>query len=163
MAIIDKKVAVGDYTNQDIASLPNKPSSAGYTAEQLKARFDKLTKDVVSPKYNALIDELVSEYGAGNIGVETILNMTATDIQSALEELDARVNVVENEPGAETYVHIQGVATDTWIIEHNLNRYPSITVVDNYEQIVEGDIVYDSANQITITFNGGFSGKAYIN
>lgn len=61
------------------------------------------------------------------------------------------------------YVHDQGVAAATWTIQHNLNKKCSVTVVDSANQIVVGEIVYDSDNQVTITFSGSFSGKAYFN
>ena len=62
-----------------------------------------------------------------------------------------------------TYEYNQGVASDTWVITHNLNKHPSVTVVDSAENVVKGSIYYNSDNQLTITFNGGFKGKAYLN
>jgi hypothetical protein len=61
------------------------------------------------------------------------------------------------------FVHDQGVASATWTITHNLNKKASVTVVDSADQIVVGQIVYNTANQVTITFEGSFSGKAYFN
>lgn len=60
MAISNYKIAVGDYANKDVASLPNVPGESGYTPEQVKARFDSLVKNVVAPKYNNLIDALTA-------------------------------------------------------------------------------------------------------
>ena len=67
-----------------------------------------------------------------------------------------------------TYTHNQSSTSDTWTITHNLNRFPSVTVVDSAETIVYGTVVYNSANQLTITFFEGssalaFQGKAYLN
>ena len=67
-----------------------------------------------------------------------------------------------------TYTHNQSSTSDTWTITHNLNRFPSVTVVDSTNTIVIGTVVYNSANQLTITFfQAGsalaFSGKAYLN
>ena len=67
-----------------------------------------------------------------------------------------------------TYTHNQSSVSNTWTITHNLNRFPSVTVVDSADTIVYGTVVYNSANQLTITFfQGGsalaFSGKAYLN
>ena len=67
-----------------------------------------------------------------------------------------------------TYTHNQSSASDTWTITHNLNRFPSVTVVDSADTIVYGTVVYNSANQLTITFFEGssalaFQGKAYLN
>lgn len=65
--------------------------------------------------------------------------------------------------GDKTYAHTQGVANATWVITHNLNKRPSITVVDSAEAVVVGQVEYNSDNQVTLTFSGAFSGKAYLN
>ena len=62
-----------------------------------------------------------------------------------------------------TFDFRQGVPSATWIIQHNLNKYPSATVVDSGKNVNIGDITYDSKNQITIRFSAPFSGEAYLN
>ena len=67
-----------------------------------------------------------------------------------------------------TYTHNQSSTSNTWVITHNLHRFPSVTVVDSGETIVQGSVVYNSNKQLTITFfEGGsalaFQGKAYLN
>ena len=62
-----------------------------------------------------------------------------------------------------TYVHEQGIASDTWVINHNLNKRPSITIVDSADNVVEGAEKYIDNNTIEIYFNGAFKGKAYLN
>ena len=67
-----------------------------------------------------------------------------------------------------TFTHNQNSTSDTWVITHNLNRFPSVTVVDSANTIVQGTVVYNSNKQLTITFfEGGdalaFQGKAYLN
>lgn len=62
-----------------------------------------------------------------------------------------------------SYTHTQGIPSDTWIITHNLNRKPSITVVDSGGTVVYGARNYIDDNTVVVTFNGSFSGKAYLN
>lgn len=62
-----------------------------------------------------------------------------------------------------SYIHEQASPSDTWVIGHKLDRYPSVTVVDSSNNLVTGAVTYDSANQLTISFNGSLSGKAYLN
>lgn len=62
-----------------------------------------------------------------------------------------------------SYVHTQHEASDTWFIDHQMGRYPSVTVVDSAGTMVFGDVNYDNENQVTITFTAAFSGKAYLN
>lgn len=60
------------------------------------------------------------------------------------------------------YTHIQGAASNTWYVTHNLGFYPNITVVDSGGTIYEGEIDYVSNNAVTLTFSAAFSGKAYL-
>jgi hypothetical protein len=61
-----------------------------------------------------------------------------------------------------SYVHTQLLASDTWVVVHNLNFYPNVTVVDSGGSMYEGEIAYNSANQLTLTFSAAFSGTAYL-
>ena len=63
-----------------------------------------------------------------------------------------------------TYIYEQGIASDIWTIEHNLNKKPSITVVDSADSVIgifRAD--YDGLNKVILRFNGAFTGKAYLN
>lgn len=62
-----------------------------------------------------------------------------------------------------TFVYNQAISSDVWDIEHNLDKYPSVTVVDSGGSVVVGEIVYINKNNVRITFTSAFSGKAYLN
>ena len=62
-----------------------------------------------------------------------------------------------------TYVHTQPIPAALWVITHNLGKHPSVDIVDSAGSEVEGDVVYNSNNQIPVSFIGGFSGVAYLN
>jgi len=61
------------------------------------------------------------------------------------------------------FVFSQGTPASTWTITHNLNKFPSVSVVNSANEVVYGEIDYTNVNSLTVTFNGGFSGKAYLN
>lgn len=61
------------------------------------------------------------------------------------------------------FVYDQGTASDTWVIDHELDKYPSVTVVDSANTVVVGHITYIDRNQLIVRFNGTFKGKAYLN
>jgi hypothetical protein len=67
------------------------------------------------------------------------------------------------ETGDKNYIFTQIAAAATWNVTHNLNKYPSVSVVDSGNNWVVGDVEYINENQLTITFNAAFSGKAYLN
>lgn len=62
-----------------------------------------------------------------------------------------------------TYVHDQLVASATWTIHHQLNKYPSITVVDSGGNLIEGDITYTDINTAVVRFSVAFGGQAFCN
>jgi hypothetical protein len=66
-------------------------------------------------------------------------------------------------PQVTTYLHNQSTPSNIWNIEHNLDKYPSVTVVDSGGSVVEGEVDYIDRNNITLTFSGAFSGRAYLN
>jgi hypothetical protein len=61
------------------------------------------------------------------------------------------------------YRHNQTSASSTWVITHNLNKFPSVVVFDSGGSQAVGAITHDSKNQLTITFSASFSGIAYLN
>ena len=70
-------------------------------------------------------------------------------------------NVVINED--KSYIHTQLNANNIWNIEHNLNKYPSITIVDSGDNIIVGDVTYISNNVLQVEFTYPFTGKAFLN
>jgi len=71
--------------------------------------------------------------------------------------------VIDSNTTDKNYIHDQGVANITWNITHNLNKYPTVTVVDSGGTEIEGQIQHTNTNNLIITFNASTSGKAYIN
>ena len=62
-----------------------------------------------------------------------------------------------------TSVFEQGEASDTWVIQHNLNKYPTVITVDSAGTVFNAEVRYDSLNQVTILINGATKGTAYLN
>lgn len=60
------------------------------------------------------------------------------------------------------HVHTQGAASSTWNITHPLGGHPAVTVVDSAKNVVIGDVQYIDTETIVVTFNGSFSGYAFL-
>jgi hypothetical protein len=72
----------------------------------------------------------------------------------------------KGEPGIDGdkhYAHDQAQAEAQWVIEHNLNKYPSVTITDSAGDQVEGEVRYNGLNSLTVSFSAPFAGKAYLN
>jgi hypothetical protein len=77
--------------------------------------------------------------------------------------------VLSNEIDADLdkhYSHNQSSPSATWTITHNLGKVPSVSVIDSSGKLVYGTVELtedNELNELTIYFNGAFSGKAYLN
>lgn len=65
--------------------------------------------------------------------------------------------------GDKNYVHVQGTSAKIWSVQHNLGKYPSVTIVDYDGNEVIGSVKHNSVNDLTITFNVLVDGKAFCN
>lgn len=65
--------------------------------------------------------------------------------------------------GDKTFVYDQAVPATTWTVQHGLNKFPSITVVDTAKSVVVGDYTYVDNNNVILEFSAAFAGKAYFN
>ena len=61
------------------------------------------------------------------------------------------------------FVFIQRTASDIWYVQHNLDKFPSVIVVDSGGSVVVGEIDYIDENNVKISFTTPFSGKAFCN
>ena len=57
----------------------------------------------------------------------------------------------------------QATPANPWNVTHNLNKFPSVTVALPSGQVGQADVTYIDENNLTITFTGDESGKAYMN
>lgn len=61
------------------------------------------------------------------------------------------------------YLHAQNVPATDWTIDHNLNKYPAITVIDSGGTVVLGQIDHVSTAQAIVRFSVAFGGQAFCN
>ncbi len=54
-------------------------------------------------------------------------------------------------------------STNVYTIDHNLNKYPAVTIFDANNAEVETQIVFNTLNRATLTFSLPFTGKASFN
>lgn len=84
-------------------------------------------------------------------GLDNVKYRTASELISDLGSSDKH------------HIHYQNSALSTWTVVHNLQKHPSVSVVDSGGNVVVGDVTYIDLNQIQITFKASFSGIAYFN
>lgn len=87
----------------------------------------------------------------------TLNNIVGSDL-IGVERDNQTVTITSN-----TFVFEQGVASDTWNIQHNLNKMPSIHLVDSSGREFEAEKNYISNNQVIVNLGSATTGKAYLN
>ncbi len=60
------------------------------------------------------------------------------------------------------FTHTQNAVSSTWTINHNLGFYPNVITMDSAGTVIEGNVAFNSTNQITVTFSVALSGTAYL-
>lgn len=145
----------------------SKDSVAGYTLE------DYLPTMVGKEVILAQLDNL------NNFGIYTISTISIDIAEPAFYNVSLSYNegsgaleldkfyglaiYAGNAESDKTYIFNQVTPSTLWVIQHNLNKYPSVTSVNSNNVVYYGNVVYVDANNLTVEFSAGFSGKAYLN
>ncbi len=95
--------------------------------------------------------------------INMIRNFKVPDEQLAREIME----YFQEHPGAgsgSTYFVYDrnSIVASTWVIDHNLNKYPQVTLIDDEGSLFEADIFYSSLNQVSVVFSEPTSGKAVL-
>lgn len=142
--------------------------------KELEATFElKVTKDGKDATING-VNALILD---ANNGVTLEQNgdratISGAPLQSALA-LEEQARVAEDNSLQEQitaiaqkengYIHEQGIASAVWTVQHNLDKYPSVTVVDSAENEIVAEVEYLDKNTVQITMTGASKGRAYLN
>jgi len=94
-----------------------------------------------------------------------LLNLTHVGSKGtpALDSIAVAATGVSGVEGDKFFTFNQPTAAGVWNIQHDLKKFPSVSIADSANNIVEGAITYIDNNNLTITFTAPFSGKAYLN
>jgi len=97
-----------------------------------------------------------------NVATLTLTNLFGNGVLDLDKLYDFAVFTLSSQ-GAPTFVFTQGAAAAQWSIQHNLGKFPSVSVINNNNVIINGEVKYIDNNNIQLNFSAGFSGKAYLN
>jgi hypothetical protein len=90
------------------------------------------------------------------------IDITA-DNQNRTITLTYRDNLSIQDSYKFSHIHNQTVSSSTWNITHNLNKYPSVSIVDSSNEEVIGEVEHVNSNSLIVKFSAPFSGKAFLN
>jgi hypothetical protein len=107
---------------------------------------------------------LITSYTVSTAGFYT-LNLTSLGGNGNLADLlyyDFAVFTLPSQ-GVPTFIFTQPTPSIEWTVQHNLGKFPSVSVVNNNNILMYGKTTYVDTNNLIINFSAGFSGKAYLN
>lgn len=106
--------------------------------------------------------DIIASGPAGINGLSAFELWLGQGNEGTVEDYLASLRGADGE-AATTYIHDQIVAAAEWTIQHDLGKYPAVSIVDTAGSVVMGSVEYISNNILTVYFTTGFSGKAYLN
>ena len=109
------------------------------------------------------VTSITTDIAEPNFFLVTLENYTSNGVISLDGYYIFSEFVDANSAGDKNFVFNQAVASATWTVQHNLNKFPSCTMVLSTGQQCYGDVTFIDENNLTITFASAESGKAYIN
>lgn len=65
--------------------------------------------------------------------------------------------------GDKHFEHSQALAESIWNINHNMNKYPSVSLVDDTGTVMYAEILHLNNDNVRVTFSEPVIGKAYLN
>ena len=106
----------------------------------------------------------ISDYVSDTTFLEITLDVTASNGVFAIDGYYIFSEFQNpSTSGDSSFAYTQAVAEDTWNIQHNMGKFPSITVIDTANTVVTGQYTYIDNNNVTLNFSAAFAGKAYLN
>ena len=108
------------------------------------------------------IDSYTSNGGVYTLTL-TLVGSGSNGVISENAFYDLAVFTLSSGLADKTFVYEQIGPATTWNIPHNLGKFPSVSVVNNNNIIINGEVTYIDNNNVQLNFSAGFSGKAYLN
>lgn len=85
------------------------------------------------------------------------------DLLGRVPTVEERLAVLEQGGGDKNKVINVEVASDVWEIEHNMGKFPAVSVVTSSNQEVIADVEYVNNNVLKIKLAFATSGKVILN
>ena len=162
----------GPYTGNTLAAA----TTAAKTDITVALRYEGLTVGIKVGTDNILEYWLYGGTADSNFvqktGTSAALTIkdSGTDVDTNVSTINflGTLNAAQNGSGtvdvsSQTFVSNVGSALSSWIIDHNLGTYPAVTTVNSSDEVVFGEVTYNSNNQVRINFSTAIAGKAYLN
>lgn len=152
--------AFGDVTEVVVSGLDEDDNNVGEYLEQFEAKTVIIVRLDDFSNFGIFDVTSVADYSDPNFKTFTLTNRVNQGSFIDDKYYGIALFPVNDD---KHYVHNQSSASSTWTINHGLNKFGSVTVVLSTGQKGYGDVTYTDSNNLTVSFAGAETGKAYIN
>jgi len=157
--IINQSPNHGDFT-LDITAV-----DASYKAKSLNSNATTEVKagQIIVDENGEEISISANDASLNNLSVNnTIIDNVADAKENNQATNLGQVTAIVTEKTS-TYVYNQLTPSTDWTINHNLNKFPTVTVVDSAGTEVWCEVYYIDSNTIKLQLSAPFSGTVYCN
>ena len=106
---------------------------------------------------------LISYTNSINLNLIDTTTSTSIDVIDVSRNITAEIITAAATGSDKNFVFTQSTLSTSWVIEHDLDKYPAVEIVSTAHDKIVGSVSFDSVNQITINFTQPTSGKAFLN
>lgn len=93
-----------------------------------------------------------------------LVNIPANrNVGACVGDINANFKYLDRESKDKSGEYTQDTQAKVWVILHNLNKKPSVTVIDDTGAVVLCDIEYTDENTIVLRFSEPTAGTVYLN
>ena len=154
---------MGDITTLEVSGLDASGQNTVQFIEYLVGNNILISKqNDISVFGHFTIDSYTSNGGVYTLAL-TLVGSGSNGVISENAFYDFAVFTLSSGLADKTFEFTQGVPAVTWNIQHNLGKFPSVSVVNNNNVVINGEITYIDNNNLTCNFSAAFAGKAYLN
>lgn len=94
---------------------------------------------------------------------QKIVVLTTASADLYIIQPDKTLKYIGSGGDDKSFEFAQATAASVWNIKHDMNKYPSVSIVDSGGNVIYGDVEYIDLNNCVCHFSAPFSGKAYLN
>lgn len=117
-----------------------------YSVQEINAKFNQNNQETLTQ----LLPPTIS-------GTDLIIKYVGED--GNIQQYSVSLATIQDK----YYEHYQPIASNHWVINHNLGKKASITITDELDREIEGKITLNSTTTAIVDFNNYITGKAYCN
>lgn len=129
----------------------------------VQARFlnDTKTVNIVSESVTGNVS-VTSENVTGRVSVNPNINHNSLSNRDLPDQHPIEA-ITGLKDALGTFIYEQAQTSAEWTINHNLGKYPSVTIADSAGNVFFPAIKYINENTCVVTMNAPMNGVAYLN